>query len=90
VEPRAPTYRPGTGVDTLLHRVVREPVDEFLQLTREQHDKPPPRCVVREFREYLRCGDLSVSSAPRARTAGTRCSCRSRVSGTGLRSAGTC
>lgn len=44
----------------MLHRVVREHLEEFLRLTREQYDKPLPRYVVREFQEYLRCGDLSL------------------------------
>jgi len=36
---------------------VREHLGEFLQLTREQYDKPLPKYVVREWHEYLRCGD---------------------------------
>jgi hypothetical protein len=56
----APGYRPRRSLDTLLHRVVGEHLDEFLRVTREQYDKPLPRYVVREFQEYLRCGDLSL------------------------------
>lgn len=58
--PPAPACRPRGSLDTLLHRLVRAHLDEFLRVTREQYDKPLPRYVVREFQEYLRCGDLSL------------------------------
>jgi hypothetical protein len=60
VVPPGPGYRPRRSLETLLHRVVGEHLDEFLRVTREQYDKPLPRYVVREFQEYLRCGDLSL------------------------------
>jgi hypothetical protein len=78
-----PAYRPRGSPDTLLHRVVREHLEEFLQLTREQHDKPLPRYVVREFQEYLRCGDLSLGFI-RARIRRTVRSVTSKISSTSI------
>jgi len=55
--PVVANYRPRRPQDTVLHRLVRTHLDDFLRHVRENYDKPLPRYVVDEFLEYLRCGD---------------------------------
>lgn len=50
--PRAPT-------DTVLHRIVRAPLDRFLAETAAATDGAGlPRFIAREFRDFLGCGQL--------------------------------
>jgi hypothetical protein len=44
---------------TVLHRVVREHLETFLQTVREERGKALPRYVEEELRRYLRCGILA-------------------------------
>ena len=44
---------------TVLHRVVREHLETFLQTVREERGKALPRYVEEEFRPYVRCGILA-------------------------------
>ncbi len=41
----------------VLHRLVREHLEPFLEYTRERYRKPLPKYVERELRGLLRCGD---------------------------------
>ena len=52
----APAYRPRRPQDTLLHRVVREHLETFLEHARESYDAPLPKYVRDDLRGYLRCG----------------------------------
>ena len=42
---------------SVLHKLVRENLEPFLQYTREHYRKPLPKYVERELRGLLRCGD---------------------------------
>lgn len=43
----------------MLHIVVREHLESFLSIFREQHGKSLPRYVDDELHRYLRCGILA-------------------------------
>jgi hypothetical protein len=45
--------------NTVLHIVVREHLESFLSIFREQHGKSLPRYVDDELHRYLRCGILA-------------------------------
>jgi hypothetical protein len=53
-------HRPET---TLLFEIVRDHLDAFLDMARERSSRPLPAYVVREFRDYLRCGLLEYGFA---------------------------
>ena len=50
------TYERREPETTLLHRVVRDNLEEFLEHARETYAKPIPRYVERALRGYLKCG----------------------------------
>lgn len=52
----APAYRPRRPTETVLYGVVREHLESFLAHARESYERPLPRYVEQELREYLRCG----------------------------------
>jgi hypothetical protein len=52
----APAYRPRRPQDTVLHRVVREHLETFLEHAAESYEAPLPKYVRDELRGYLRCG----------------------------------
>jgi len=45
-------YRPRRAEETIVHQVVREHLGTFLERARE-HDRPVPRFVEREMRDFL-------------------------------------
>jgi len=49
-------YRPRCAEETLVHQVVREHLEPFLERARER-DRPVPRFVEREMRDFLDCGN---------------------------------
>jgi len=53
-------YTPRCPERTLLYRIVAENLETLLQTAREQNESglSLPKYVEKEFREYLRCGDL--------------------------------
>ena len=54
------TYRPRDAEHTVLHAVIREHLEPFLQAVSDQgNDGGLPRFVEREFRGFLRCGVLA-------------------------------
>jgi hypothetical protein len=52
----APAYAPRRPTQTVLYGVVRDHLEGFLRWASESYDKPLPRYVEQEMREYLRCG----------------------------------
>ena len=56
--PRDDGYARHEPETTLLYRVVREHLGDFLGLASERSRHPLPRYVVNEFNEYMRCGIL--------------------------------
>jgi transposase-like zinc-binding protein/putative transposase len=52
----APPYRPRQPTGTLLYGILRENLETFLAHARESYERPLPRYVEQEFRDYLRCG----------------------------------
>lgn len=52
----APAYRPRRPTETVLHELVREHLETFLEHARDTYGAPVPPYVEGEFREYLRCG----------------------------------
>lgn len=54
-----PAYARREPEKTVLHVVVREHLETFLAVFREQHGKRLPRYVEQELRRYLRCGILA-------------------------------
>ena len=54
----APVYAPRRPKETLLHKVVSEHLDEFLEQAAEHYARPLPRYVVDALRGYLACGDF--------------------------------
>jgi transposase-like zinc-binding protein len=60
--PSAPvvrTYARREPETTVLHRVIREHLETFLQTVREERGKALPRYVEEELRRYVRCGILA-------------------------------
>ena len=55
----APTYLPRQPSETVLHKLVKEHLEEFLEHARENYAGPLPKYVERELRGYLACGDFS-------------------------------
>ena len=53
-----PKYRRRDPEASLLHRIVRENLESFLALAKEE-GRPVPAFVEEEFREYLKCGVLA-------------------------------
>ncbi len=53
------TYRRREPEKRVLHTVVREHLETFLEQARELHGEGYPRFIEREFRHYLACGVLS-------------------------------
>jgi hypothetical protein len=51
--------------DTVLHKVVRENLERFLRLVREETGKRLPRFIERAFRAYLGCGIPAVGGFTR-------------------------
>jgi len=52
-------YRPREPQETLLWRVVREHLGDFLEHARAEYAGPLPKYVKDAFSKYLTCGDLS-------------------------------
>jgi hypothetical protein len=52
----AAPYRPRKPTETILYGVVRDHLETFLAYARDTYERPLPRYVEREFREFLRCG----------------------------------
>jgi hypothetical protein len=50
-------YRRREPQASVLHKLVRENIEPFLQYTREHYRKPLPKYVEHELRRLLRCGD---------------------------------
>ena len=63
-------YQPRHPEATVLHRVVRENLEEFLRTALEEAGAPLPRFVERAFRAYLACG---IPSAGFTRLVCQRC-----------------
>ena len=51
-------YEPRRPQETLLYRVVREHLSEFIQHAADSYERPLPRYVVSELEGYLRCGQF--------------------------------
>ena len=49
-------YRPRRAEETIVHQVMREHLGTFLERARER-DRPVPRFVEREMRDFLDCGN---------------------------------
>jgi hypothetical protein len=57
---RVGDYRPRDAEHTVLHRVIDEHLDAFLETARRHADGPPlPAFVEQEFRDFLTCGVLA-------------------------------
>jgi len=56
--PAERSYRPRRAEETIVHQVVRDHLQEFLEQARER-DRPVPRFIEREMRDFLDCGDPS-------------------------------
>ena len=53
-------YQPRTAEHGVLHRIVRDHLEDFLRAAAERTDGVGlPRFVEREFREFLTCGVLA-------------------------------
>jgi hypothetical protein len=52
----APAYRPRRPEDTALYRIVFDHLETFIAHAREHYERPLPRYVENEFRDYLKCG----------------------------------
>ena len=57
--PAVGTYARREPETTVLHRVMREHLETFLQTVREERGKALPRYVEEELRRYVRCGILA-------------------------------
>jgi hypothetical protein len=55
----APAYAPRRPTETVLHGLVRQHLESFLDHTREHYEGGLPRYVEQELRAYLACGDFS-------------------------------
>ena len=55
----AATYVPRQPSETVLHKLVREHLDDFLRHARENYAGPLPKYVERELQGYLACGDFA-------------------------------
>ena len=54
------TYKPRWPENTVLHRIVSNHLEDFLNHAREQYERPLPRYVEREFRAFLKCGQFEA------------------------------
>ncbi len=59
----APTYLPRQPSETVLHKLVKEHIEGFLEHARENYAGPLPKYVERELRDFLACGDFSKGFA---------------------------
>ena len=55
----APRYAPRQPQETVLYRLVKEHLAEYLQHARDHYAAPLPKYVVNEFHNYLQWGDFS-------------------------------
>lgn len=55
----APPYLPRQPQQTVLYKLVKEHLDDFLRHAHEAYEAPLPKYVENEFRNYLACGDFS-------------------------------
>ena len=81
-----PTYRPRDAEHTVLHAVIREHLETFLNEAATDPDgrTRAARFVEEEFRAFLRCGVLAHGFAGCGATvAGWTASCRFRAKGAG-------
>jgi hypothetical protein len=53
------TYQRHEPEDTVLYQIVQQNLETFLRLVQEETGHPLPDFVVKEFREYLKCGILA-------------------------------
>ena len=53
------TYKRQSPEDTILYKIIQENLETFLKLANDEHNKPLPDFVEKEFREYLKCGILA-------------------------------
>lgn len=53
------TYERHCPEDTILYKIIQENLETFLKLANDEHNKPLPDFVKKEFREYLKCGILA-------------------------------
>ena len=51
-----PTYQRREPETTVLHALVRDHLEEFLEHARDTYTRPIPRYVENELRAYLKCG----------------------------------
>jgi Transposase zinc-binding domain len=56
LQPQRTPYRPQRPEDTVLYRIVQEHLETFLAYARENYERPLPRYVENEFRDYVKCG----------------------------------
>ena len=62
-----PLYRPRDAEHTVLHQVIGEHLETFLNAVAEAGDGAGlPQFVEREFREFLLCGVFEAGVVPRA------------------------
>jgi hypothetical protein len=59
----AATYVPRQPSETVLHKLVEEHLEDFLQRARDNYAGPLPKYVEREFRGFPSCGDFSKGFA---------------------------
>jgi 8-oxo-dGTP pyrophosphatase MutT (NUDIX family) len=53
------TYQRHEPEDTVLYQIVQQNLETFLRLVQEETGHPLPDFVVKEFKEYLKCGILA-------------------------------